>query len=284
MHQDPSAEISPPVPSKGQPSSSSGASGTQRGSARALPQDSRPLSANPFRSPGDALQEITKRFQEILENDGGTEPAPKAQAERDDPTQAEYIREDETQDAMQALGPARDEHEAKLRDLNIMDEDEPATDRAGPVEEDEPMDVDGAMSEAKGSAMLAQETSDSMQSDVESALTPADIRARHASGTMPEDDDLPSAPMVPSDDHADDGIESELALQEWQAQGQPSTEAEHMWRRYESLTHDLSYALCEQLRLILEPTMATRLKGDYRTGKRLNMKKIIPYIACAAKD
>ncbi|TFY72600.1 hypothetical protein EVG20_g420 [Dentipellis fragilis] len=48
---------------------------------------------------------------------------------------------------------------------------------------------------------------------------------------------------------------------------------------YESLTHDLSFALCEQLRLILEPTLATRLKGDYRTGKRLNMKKIIPYIA-----
>jgi len=45
------------------------------------------------------------------------------------------------------------------------------------------------------------------------------------------------------------------------------------------LTQDLSYALCEQLRLILEPTLATRLKGDYRSGKRLNMKKIIPYIA-----
>lgn len=37
--------------------------------------------------------------------------------------------------------------------------------------------------------------------------------------------------------------------------------------------------LCEQLRLILEPTKCTRLKGDYRTGRRINMKKIIPYIA-----
>ncbi|KAI9596882.1 hypothetical protein BDF19DRAFT_471038 [Syncephalis fuscata] len=34
------------------------------------------------------------------------------------------------------------------------------------------------------------------------------------------------------------------------------------------LTHDLALGLCEQLRLILEPTLATRLKGDYRTGKR----------------
>lgn len=33
--------------------------------------------------------------------------------------------------------------------------------------------------------------------------------------------------------------------------------------------------LCEQLRLILEPTKCTRLKGDYRTGRRINMKKVI---------
>jgi midasin len=54
---------------------------------------------------------------------------------------------------------------------------------------------------------------------------------------------------------------------------------EDRWRYYTSLTSDLSYALCEQLRLILQPTLATRLQGDFRTGKRLNMRKIIPYIA-----
>ena len=41
----------------------------------------------------------------------------------------------------------------------------------------------------------------------------------------------------------------------------------------------LSGELAEQLRLILEPTLASRLQGDFRTGKRLNMRKIIPYIA-----
>lgn len=35
--------------------------------------------------------------------------------------------------------------------------------------------------------------------------------------------------------------------------------------------------LCEQLRLILEPTKCTRLKGDYRTGRRINMKKVKKY-------
>ncbi|KAK5619891.1 AAA ATPase midasin [Crenichthys baileyi] len=55
--------------------------------------------------------------------------------------------------------------------------------------------------------------------------------------------------------------------------------AASMWLRYQALTSALSQQLCEQLRLILEPTQAAKLKGDYRTGKRLNMRKVIPYIA-----
>ncbi|KAK3098216.1 hypothetical protein FSP39_017284 [Pinctada imbricata] len=62
-----------------------------------------------------------------------------------------------------------------------------------------------------------------------------------------------------------------------------SQEAEHSaaeaWHKYEALTSALSQELCEQLRLVLEPSQATKLRGDYRTGKRLNMRKVIPYIA-----
>lgn len=56
-------------------------------------------------------------------------------------------------------------------------------------------------------------------------------------------------------------------------------QANEMWQLYEQVTGSLSQELCEQLRLILEPSRATKLKGDYRTGKRINMKKVIPYIA-----
>ena len=37
--------------------------------------------------------------------------------------------------------------------------------------------------------------------------------------------------------------------------------------------------LAEQLRLIIEPTKRSRLRGDYKSGKRLNMRRIIPYVA-----
>ena len=51
------------------------------------------------------------------------------------------------------------------------------------------------------------------------------------------------------------------------------------WLNICGRTRNLSSSLTEQLRLILEPTKATKFKGDFRTGKRLNMRKIIPYIA-----
>lgn len=52
-----------------------------------------------------------------------------------------------------------------------------------------------------------------------------------------------------------------------------------MWQSISNKMLPNARELCEQLRLILEPTKCTRLKGDYRTGRRINMKKIIPYIA-----
>lgn len=77
--------------------------------------------------------------------------------------------------------------------------------------------------------------------------------------------------------------ELERQLETWQPHecGNPEEEkaAAEMWQNYLVLTAPLSQQLCEQLRLILEPTQAAKLKGDYRTGKRLNMRKVIPYIA-----
>uniref|UniRef100_A0A674E141 Midasin n=1 Tax=Salmo trutta TaxID=8032 RepID=A0A674E141_SALTR len=77
--------------------------------------------------------------------------------------------------------------------------------------------------------------------------------------------------------------EMELQLEAWMKQAPGDREEESaaaaMWHQYQTLTSALSQQLCEQLRLILEPTQAAKLKGDFRTGKRLNMRKVIPYIA-----
>ncbi|KNA10543.1 hypothetical protein SOVF_143350 isoform A [Spinacia oleracea] len=61
--------------------------------------------------------------------------------------------------------------------------------------------------------------------------------------------------------------------------GEMNVNAGALWRKYELRTMRLSQELAEQLRLVMEPTLASKLQGDYRTGKRINMKKVIPYIA-----
>lgn len=59
----------------------------------------------------------------------------------------------------------------------------------------------------------------------------------------------------------------------------PTEEAAAAWDCLSAVTDTAARDLSEKLRLVLEPTQASRLKGDYKTGKRINMRKIIPYIA-----
>jgi midasin len=128
---------------------------------------------------------------------------------------------------------------------------------------------------------LSQTPYDKLADDTASAVTHEDLQSVAEPRLRPSNEQSVIGERADLD-HSEDEIlqqEAETQLRHWQEDGQPADGAEQLWRTYESLTHDLSYSLCEQLRLILEPTMATRLKGDYRTGKRLNMKKIIPYIA-----
>lgn len=44
-------------------------------------------------------------------------------------------------------------------------------------------------------------------------------------------------------------------------------------------TSAAAFSLAERLRIILEPTVTSDLKGDFRTGKKLNLRRIIPFIA-----
>jgi len=73
-------------------------------------------------------------------------------------------------------------------------------------------------------------------------------------------------------------FEVKKMLNEW-TQVPSTEEATVAWNCLCSVTDAAARDLSEKLRLVLEPTQASRLKGDYKTGKRINMRKIIPYIA-----
>ncbi|KAK1444881.1 hypothetical protein BgAZ_107870 [Babesia gibsoni] len=56
-------------------------------------------------------------------------------------------------------------------------------------------------------------------------------------------------------------------------------EASKKWRRYREETIGISTTLCEQMRMILDPTLNSSLQGDYKTGKRISIRKLMAFIA-----
>ena len=251
------------------------AAGPRQDQGQANAESEAQAEINPLRSLGDAIKEIRQRFDEIL--GGEKRDVQKQTGDVSTASQVEYLQPDDADYEMQALGPAGEEQAAKLDDLHLVDDDVPG---ASDVNQ---MDVDATSQEQHNEAPPGQLTqplstimSDArtLKDDIEGAVMhdPDLGRKQPATGF---DHSLPKA----TSEMADERHSVEMQLVEWQSLGFPEESGEHVWRLYESLTHDLAYALCEQLRLVLEPTLATRLKGDYRSGKRLNMKKIIPYIA-----
>jgi len=83
--------------------------------------------------------------------------------------------------------------------------------------------------------------------------------------------------MSINDDELDESQQLELTYET--VRSDDMIEARNLWSLHKASSENHSVRLCEQLRLILEPTLATRLSGDYRTGKRIHMRRVINYIA-----
>jgi midasin len=73
--------------------------------------------------------------------------------------------------------------------------------------------------------------------------------------------------------------ELDTMIGKWREDATNAQMGMEIWKKMSATTAPLAAELCEQLRLILEPTLKSKLQGDYRSGKRLNMRKVIPYIA-----
>ena len=223
---------------------------------------------------GDVLKETIRHPDNILEGDHAPAVEPIADPEM---SYLQYLYEDHADHDMQALGPAGSEEVAKLSELRLVDDGD-GSKGANEMDVDDQENPTPQLERIPPSLLPSVPPERSLQKDTPGALPHNEVQSQQPShgAEIPTE---PNVRKVKSGEEAPQAEYVELTLRQWQADGQPPEGAQNLWRLYESLTQDLSYALCEQLRLILEPTLATRLKGDYRSGKRLNMKKIIPYIA-----
>ncbi|XP_042084236.1 midasin isoform X2 [Haplochromis burtoni] len=188
-------------------------------------------------------------------------------------------------------GPRGQDEDDKEEDLSMETEDQEVDLQAAEVQELKPEQLDSSKASQTGvdpGEMEVQRQGEEQEDERWKEKQQAEEEERASRSTDSTIHVVPellldSAQKAQKRDPEETRREMELQLEAWHklAPGtqEEETVAASMWQQYQTLTSALSQQLCEQLRLILEPTQAAKLKGDYRTGKRLNMRKVIPYIA-----
>eukprot|EP00980_Cylindrotheca_fusiformis_P010227 scaffold2271_cov130-Cylindrotheca_fusiformis.AAC.22 len=258
---------------------------------------------NPFKNPGDASKFWHKKLN-IVDSDPANEPEG---GQKDDAVMEEETGEkrngefeftpQEQNNSTQVLGEATEEEAKKLDQMQSDTEEETAVNEKedGKAKHEEPshpkrdkassrhsLEIDSASDESVNNADAEEVMStvdDEIENDTldETKGQESTSEDEAASGNVvgtglsnltvgeQEDEELPSALLL---DEQATGISS--------AEG---VEARLKWLQIQGETHNLARRLCEKLRLVLEPLVASKLRGDYRTGKRINMKRVIGYIA-----
>uniref|UniRef100_A0A8C3G6C5 Midasin n=1 Tax=Cyclopterus lumpus TaxID=8103 RepID=A0A8C3G6C5_CYCLU len=246
----------------------------------------KPGQADNERSTGDYNERVNKRLRTVERSTDRTEDNRPSDA-RQESDLYEHIKQGEaaydaqtydvaSADQQKAAGPHQDQDDQNDEDVAMETEKQEEDLQAAEVQELKPEQLDSTKRPGEEEEEERSKDRQNPREEERAArLTESTIH------TVPELllDTMQKAESDPEEIRR----QMELQLEAWHKQA-PGTQDEEraaasMWHRYQTLTAALSQQLCEQLRLILEPTQAAKLKGDYRTGKRLNMRKVIPYIA-----
>ena len=197
----------------------------------------------------------------------------------------EHLQDEEEQADTQALGTATEEQAKALDHDMAMAVDEEDKTAARPEDNEELPDTnqDVDMQDSEPPKQEEQEPQQQSAPDGRPQAFVGEQKPFADDEDAAMDDALPLEDDV-SDTSSVDEVETKLDLVHLEDNsGLTPESARALWLSHESSTHSLSQQLTESLRLILAPTLATKLRGDFRTGKRLNLKRIIPYIASSYK-
>jgi len=233
------------------------------------------LDINPLRKLGDALKEWQEKLDIV-------DDASKDTGEDDTSQQFEFqdVHDDDKDEYLQTIAPSDEK-------LNIFpveeaeeeeEKDEEMLDKENPNRHDESMERSNMSRKPRKDFMeekrdIATEVLMDIESDEDHIQEKVIEMDKNLENEV-------TVSLFPRQEHEGDVPEMAESGASWNR----AREIDNLYPRekYEILTRrvdETSTELCEQLRLILTPTLLNRLKGDYKTGKRLNMKKIIPYIA-----
>lgn len=228
-----------------------------------------------FKKLGDILEQWHRRQKEV-QNPSEEEEDSQALPQDTDMADAdfEHLKDDNDQADTQALGQANeDQTQALDQNKGVESDMKPGENDVLPDASEEQDAIDNQLQ-------------DEMQIDHDTVPTDGQSSGAFIPGDRTSRDNADGAPGAEEANEELDEVDTQLAAIHLSSSLPPLTperEARRLWSHFESATNDLSLSLTEQLRLILAPTLATKLRGDFRTGKRLNIKRIIPYIASQYK-
>jgi midasin len=239
------------------------------------------VEAQPFKKLGDALERWHRQQTKIRDASEYQEKLQEQPMELEmENAEFQHLQDEEAQADTQALGTATEDQAHAIDESMAIDtetEEMPQTFQPEEAETDSIDDID-----------IEKPAEQEEQKSSEAHEGRAGAIIRQANAKREEESDQAQAQEEPDLEEEIEEVDVQLSSTHIDnlnifAVSRSASDARQLWTHYESLTRDLSLSLTEQLRLILAPTKATKMRGDFRTGKRLNIKRIIPYIASQYK-
>ncbi|KAK5956684.1 AAA ATPase midasin [Knufia fluminis] len=233
------------------------------------------------------LADVLERYHQRREIFTANEERQQKQADQDvDMADADFqhLNGEKDEAEAQALGTANQDTTQDLNQEQAIEDKRAEAEDNLPTPEDKDERMADVESETLAQKMtrMQDEHEDKDDHDARNAVLPDSARERPRQ-------DIDTEPMAVEDKDRDEveaeveQLENDLAKSMQLPTSTAMADAQHLWSLTSNKTQSLSLMLTEQLRLILQPTTATKLRGDFRTGKRLNIRRIIPYIASGYK-
>ncbi|XP_044750466.1 midasin [Coccinella septempunctata] len=266
-----------------------------------LKRKERPGESDIQRSLGDVNEPVQKKLKTIDAKNNEEDEASGEQEE--DKAEAEMYKhiKDAKEDATQVLDAATKEQAEAQKEKTVPNKEEEEAEEPTESSQDLPEEEDDEnMDIAEGVKQKPEKLEDQKDKKKNNKSHPdgdvlEELENIEIEGEIIETATVARAPESSHHTHFDGeaiDVETTLSIEEMNAlrteveqqmsswyEPPSDVDAEQTWQKISSVTSSLAQELSEQLTLVLEPTQASRLKGDYRTGRRINMRKVIPYIA-----
>ncbi|KAL9484939.1 hypothetical protein ACSS6W_003728 [Trichoderma asperelloides] len=244
--------------------------------------------SDPFKKLGDALERWHRQQLDIKDaNPEEDEKQHGQDSEEQERREFQHLKDDNAAEDTQALGTA-DKEEAQPLDESMAIDEEKQDPTSRLMEQDETEKETEEEADKMDLGEPADEDRDAAANDADDTRTGVKTRqGAYDKESTPEDDeeDEQRAKADEEEEEVQDASTQLSTTHLWDNQRplRDFSDCLEQWTALQTKSHSLSLSLTSQLRLILTPSQSTKLSGSFRTGKRLNIKRIIPYIASSYK-